>query len=192
MTKKKNRFWTFCFSFIPGAGEMYMGFMKMGISLMSLFVLVFFLAISLNMGALLCIDVVVWFYGFFHVHSLKAMDDEDFYALEDQYLFQNANLDLDFNLFSKGMVKKYQKIIGAGLVIWGISILWKNLWSQIAFLFPQVLQDIIQGYTYRLPQMVIAVVIIWAGVTMVRGKKQELYEETEEAFIEECEDEIKD
>ena len=59
MTKKKNRCWTFCFSFIPGAGEMYMGFMKMGISLMSLFVLVLFLAFSFNMPALLLIDVVV-------------------------------------------------------------------------------------------------------------------------------------
>ena len=37
MTKKKSGFWTFVFSLLPGAAEMYMGFMKMGISLMGLF-----------------------------------------------------------------------------------------------------------------------------------------------------------
>ena len=38
-TKKKNKFFTFCFSLFPGAGEMYMGFMKAGVSLMLLFFL---------------------------------------------------------------------------------------------------------------------------------------------------------
>ena len=35
MTKKKNGFLAFCFSLIPGAGEMYMGFMKQGASIMA-------------------------------------------------------------------------------------------------------------------------------------------------------------
>ena len=39
MRHKKNRFWTFLFSLFPGAGEMYMGFMKQGVSLMTLFLL---------------------------------------------------------------------------------------------------------------------------------------------------------
>lgn len=37
MRKRKNGFWTFVFSFIPGCAEMYMGFMKMGLSLMVAF-----------------------------------------------------------------------------------------------------------------------------------------------------------
>ena len=43
-TKKKSRFLSFCFSFLPGAAEMYMGFMKTGMSLM----LVFFLLIAFS------------------------------------------------------------------------------------------------------------------------------------------------
>ena len=39
MTHKKSSFWRFLFSLIPGAGEMYMGFLKMGTSLMALFIL---------------------------------------------------------------------------------------------------------------------------------------------------------
>ncbi len=30
MTRKKSGFLTFCFSLIPGAGEMYMGFLEWG------------------------------------------------------------------------------------------------------------------------------------------------------------------
>ena len=37
MKKQKHGFWVFIFSLIPGAGEMYMGFKKQGISIMLLF-----------------------------------------------------------------------------------------------------------------------------------------------------------
>ena len=164
---------------------MYMGFMKMGISLMSLFVLVLFLAFSFNMPALLLIDVVVWFYGFFHVHNLKAMDDEVFYTLEDHFLFQTSDINLEMKLFSEGLLKRYQKVIGVGLVIWGGSILWKNIWNQIAYLFWDEIQSAVHGLTYRMPQMVLAGVIVWAGIVMIRGKKQELYDEPETSAMEE-------
>ena len=85
MTKKKSGFLTFIFSWIPGAGQMYMGFMRMGVSLMGLFWGILALSIFFNTGFLMLIDVVVWFYSFFHAHSLRAMDDEDFYALEDHH-----------------------------------------------------------------------------------------------------------
>ena len=39
MTKKKNRLFTFCCSLLPGAGEMYLGFFKHGVSTMALFFL---------------------------------------------------------------------------------------------------------------------------------------------------------
>ena len=35
----KNGFLTFCFSFIPGAGQMYQGYMKRGLSQVTAFVL---------------------------------------------------------------------------------------------------------------------------------------------------------
>ena len=34
---KKNLFLTFCFSFIPGAGQMYQAYMKRGLSIMIIF-----------------------------------------------------------------------------------------------------------------------------------------------------------
>ena len=43
MTNKKSSLWRFFFSLIPGAGEMYMGFLKMGVSLMTLFIAIIFI-----------------------------------------------------------------------------------------------------------------------------------------------------
>ena len=37
MTNQKNRFFTLVFSCCPGAGEMYMGLYRQGVSLMGLF-----------------------------------------------------------------------------------------------------------------------------------------------------------
>ena len=37
MARQKNKILMFLFSLIPGAGQMYMGFMKQGLSLMTIF-----------------------------------------------------------------------------------------------------------------------------------------------------------
>ena len=66
MTNKKSRFWTFIFSMIPGAGEMYMGFFKHGISVMALFWLIVAIATFINLGALIFllagVDVLFRYY----------------------------------------------------------------------------------------------------------------------------------
>ena len=87
-TKKKNRFFTFCMSCIPGAGEMYMGFMKTGVSLMILFALTIIFAVSLHQGTIAVFCVVEWFYSFFHANHLASLDDEEFAQVEDKYLLK--------------------------------------------------------------------------------------------------------
>ncbi len=52
MTRKKNKFMTVVFSFIPGAGQMFMGFMKLGTSFMSLFSFIILLSAWLNLARL--------------------------------------------------------------------------------------------------------------------------------------------
>lgn len=59
MQRKKSKFLTFLFSLIPGAGEMYMGFMKMGVSLMAEFFAVLWLASVSGVSELLLVDVVL-------------------------------------------------------------------------------------------------------------------------------------
>lgn len=176
MTRKKSRFWTLIFSFLPGAGEMYMGFMKMGVSLMGLFCGLEALAMFFGQSAFMTIAVIVWFYGFFHVHNLRAMDDEDFYALEDDYLFHLGGEELKGAEF----VQKYRRGLALALIIFGVWLVCDNLVSLLAMLIPDFLRQYIYGVMHRVPQLIFGGLIIYAGFRMICGKKQELLEDTKE------------
>ena len=91
MQQKKRGFWLFIFSLIPGAGELYMGFRKQGTSIMALCWGLIALSGLSGSAVFACILPVLWFYSFFNVHNLKSLPDEEFYALEDHYIF---NIDL--------------------------------------------------------------------------------------------------
>ena len=80
MKQKKNKILRFIFSLLPGAGEMYMGFMKMGLSLMTLFFIIITISAFLRLDSLIFICIIVWFYSFFNVHNIAAMPEEEFPA----------------------------------------------------------------------------------------------------------------
>ena len=95
MTRKKRGFWTFCFSLIPGAGEMYLGFMKRGVSMMCLFLGWFAFCGVTGFSIGMCLLPVMWFYSFFQVHNLVSLPDEEFYQQEDDYLFLHMDKIVD-------------------------------------------------------------------------------------------------
>lgn len=177
MTKKKNSFLTFIFSLLPGAAEMYMGFMKMGVSLMGIFFGLAILGSFFGQGIFLIADVVVWFYGFFHAHNLRAMDDEDFYALEDDYILHLDGSGQEF--WNKVVAVRYRKLVAAALILIGVSILWNNLLDLLYNILPEFIREYIYVFSYRIPQIILGVAIIVAGVWMIRGKKQEILDEKE-------------
>ena len=88
MTNKKNRFFTLVFSCCPGAGEMYLGLYRQGVSLMGLFFGTIALAAWLGFEELIFfICPIVWCYSFFHTHNLRRMTEEEFAAVEDKFIF---------------------------------------------------------------------------------------------------------
>lgn len=171
MTRKKSGFLTFICSLLPGAGEMYMGFMKMGVSLMGAFFLIIALASWLEIGPLVFAAFIAWFYSFFHVHNLASMPDEEFYALEDDYLFHFANVG---NQGEEAQKKK--KIIAAILILIGVILLWKSIFCALLFWFPDVF-DVLNGMGRFLAKVIVGLIIIALGVYMIRGKKQSIYGE---------------
>lgn len=177
-TKKKNRFFTFCFSMLPGAGEMYMGFMKIGVSLMGLFFASIFFAAYLG-APLACVTAIVWFYGFFHANHLAGMPDEDFAIVKDQYLFGIEELNA-----GKGTVAKYQKWIAIGLIVLGIFFIWNVILGSLTSLvshYSPLLTDILWSINDIVPRLVAGVLIILAGLKLISGKKKELTGETDPA-----------
>ena len=166
MTRKKSGFLTFCFSLIPGAGEMYMGFMKQGISIMAVFWILVFFASFLNVGPMLFILPILWCYSFFNVHNIRGMSDEEFYALEDDYLFH-----LDSALDQGKWKGKQTNFLAAALIIAGVAILWRYIGDCMRWMLPDSVYWIMID---SIPQVVIALLLIWGGIYLIRGKKKEL------------------
>ena len=69
MRNKKNGFFTFIFSLLPGAGEMYFGLYRQGLLLMSMFFGSIAICALTGMGELAFVLPIIWCFGFFHVHN---------------------------------------------------------------------------------------------------------------------------
>ena len=62
---KKNGILTLLFACIPGAGQMYQGYMKRGLSLITMFCLFIILGSTTGLDALVVGCIVVYMYSFF-------------------------------------------------------------------------------------------------------------------------------
>lgn len=135
---KKNLFLTFCFSFVPGAGQMYQGYMKRGTS-----ILTFFAACCALLGTvgipLFAIPIpVIYIYSFFDTFNIRNnIDSEN--KFEDKYIWDIADLEGLKNSFNMPNTKK---ILGIILVFIGIYILISNI-------IPQMLYDLGINYIAR-------------------------------------------
>lgn len=183
MIRKKNKFFTFIFSFVPGAGQMYMGFMKRGLSLMSYFILIISISVWLNIGPLMLIALIIWFYSFFDTQNLSSTPDDEFYSLEDQYLIFPEILE---GISYKKLQKKYRNILAVSLIIIGFTILWNNFYSILSSILPEYLRHVLYNIGYYLPQVIIGVAIMYFGIHLIKGKKHELddLEDDEEIYEE--------
>lgn len=179
MPRKKSKGWTFLFSLLPGAGEMYMGFMKQGVSMMGLFFALIAIAACLNIGPILIVLPIVWCYSFFNVHNMRSLSDEEFYALEDDYVFH-----LDRIMPMEKLSKKQNKILAAILIIAGVCVIWNQVIDYIQrYIYtwvPQAVAEMINDILYSVPQLVVAVILIGIGLRLIKGKKVELEKEDKE------------
>ncbi len=166
MTKKRNKFWSFVMALLPGAAHMFMGFMKRGLSLMALFFLTFALASWLNLGPLMYVVPIIWFYGFFDGINLAFADDDVFAQIKDDYLFSPDSFD-----GLRRMVKN-KAVAGVALIIVGVYVLFRGLINNIYLGFlPPAVQEVLYGLINSIPQFALAVVIIIIGISLIRGKK---------------------
>lgn len=179
MIKKKNGFLTFLCSLIPGAGEMYLGFMKEGLSIMLLAFGIFLISSWLWMNWLTAGLVILWFYSFFNVHNKVSLPDEEFYTLEDDYLFHLDRIFLNGNLGQRQI-----RIFGWILVALGITSIWRpsirNLLNLLRTCISPDFADVVGNYLYSIPRFVIAAVLIVCGTRLIMKKKIELSMEAEE------------
>ncbi len=180
MKKRKSKFWLFLFSFVPGAGEMYMGLMKMGLSLLLGFLLSIMVISFTNIGELAMIAVTIYIYSFFHAHNIGDMEEADFQALEDTYLFGFDSLE-QLKLKPCG---RYRSVAAAALILIGIVTLVNVCFDLLGDLFGwdnEYLCNLFYFVRNEVPRILFGIAIIWGGIVLLRGKKtQESLEIKEE------------
>lgn len=167
--KKKSKFLTFCFSLLPGAGEMFMGFMNMGLSLMFIFFAAVFLPIFLRMDELALFAFIIWAYGFFHANHLASLSDEEFDQIED-----NSMLNLHFFPEGKKINGKQHKWVAAALIAAGILLLWNTFTDMAYHILPGFVYNWMRIVGNYAPRVLIALVIIYIGIRMISGRKEQL------------------
>ena len=169
MRKKRSNFLTFVFSLLPGAGHMYMGFMKMGLSFMAAFFFVIFLSSWLDIGPLLFVIPLLWVYSFFDCINKRSSTDEEFLLLEDNYLF---SLDV-FVKLDKDIFQKRRVLAGILLLCFGGYLIWNNTLQVLSKYIPYKVYATINNLTRLAPQIIIGVAIVVIGVKLIIGKKKE-------------------
>lgn len=172
MKKQKKRFWLFVFSLMPGAGHMYMGLMRMGLSFMLGFMVLVAVVAITGLGVLAVFPLTLYVYSFFHANNIGGMDPQEFAALEDEYLFGIG--EWDTSRFKLNMNKRNRNIAAVICIVLGVCMLWDagfgTLRSYVGWDNP-VMREIYYFTTDAFPRMVIAIAIIWFGVSLLRGKR---------------------
>ncbi|MCM1121875.1 MAG: hypothetical protein NC416_04770 [Eubacterium sp.] len=183
MQGRKSRFWLFIWSLVPGAGVMYLGFMKMGLSLMLGFMGLIAVAAITNLGVLAIFPIAMWFYSFFYSNHLASLDEQAFRAVEDQYLFGLGGLDSVEEWDGKLSGKK-RNVAAVVLIVLGAVMLWNAVFNLLCDIFGwdnRILSQIYYFVRDDLPRFVIGIAVIWLGIVMIRGKKENIVVEEQDS-----------
>lgn len=181
--RKKGKFLTFIFSFMPGAAQMYMGFMKSGLSFLLAFFLPLMVTGMLHSGDyIVLISTVVYIVNLFHAWNLSSAPDEEFACFEDKYIWDELfGIDsLDKSHFN------YKKWGAIALIVIGISGLWSLFEDTLLDFIEELnnpLADMIKNAVDSVPRLIISILVILIGIMLIRGKKLELNEENEYGAI---------
>lgn len=166
----KNGFLTFCCAFVPGAGQMYQGYMKRGLSLILTACCIGMVSSLLNPVLLLL--VVVWMYSFFDTFNLRAQIGAGT-APQDDYL---VHINWHDQRMEQFMLDSH-KLLGWGLIALGALVAYQNIlmntlgdivwrWGQSSPFFRALYLMMDQ-----LPEVVVGVALIICGAWLVRGPK---------------------
>ena len=167
----KNGFLTLLFAFIPGAGQMYQGYMKRGLSLILMCCAIGAVAALFSPVALFLL--VVFMYSFFDTLNLRAQIALG-KAPEDDYL---VHLDPKDKRLAR-MLMDSHKLVGWVLIVFGVLIVYENI---IMEMLNEVLwrwgRDSVTFRAFylvmdRLPDVVACVAFILCGVWLVRGPRK--------------------
>ena len=166
----KNGLLTLLFAFIPGAGQMYQGYMKRGLSLMLMCCVIGVLAMLFAPIALFL--MLVFMYSFFDTLNLRAQIALG-NAPADDYL---VHLDPKDKRLARLLLDSH-KLVGWALIAFGALIAYENIimnllndvlwrWGRDSVVFRAfyLVMD-------QLPEVLVCVVLIVCGIWLVKGPR---------------------
>lgn len=147
---------TLALSIVPGAGHMYLGEQKKGLSFMSMFFFTIFFMGWLRISFLIFLLPVIWFYVFF-----------------DAFHLVNGGETEDFDIISF-LPKVSNSLIGKVLIGIGIIIIFNNVF------YPLVQEFLNYRFVNYIQTSILAIIFIIIGVKMLKTKKEILRGEEDE------------
>jgi len=169
--KRRNKALTVLFSFIPGAGQMWQGFLLCGFELMIAFFGTIFISVLLNADLLFLFLPVIVAYSFFESLNRMSLDDENFYALPDSLTILNG----------KNVIKDRKSAYIAGgicLIAIGVVALWNGAYNMIWRVFEGYFSyadlDMLDTIFSQIPKVVLSLGAIVGGIVLIAKKKKEI------------------
>lgn len=163
MMNRKNGVLAFVFACCFGAGQMYLGYMKRGLSLMALTALDGILVNFFNNSVFLALMPVIWAFSFFDTFNLRNQLEPQ----PDDFLFDMSGmLGEDW----KSIIDKRHKLFGGILIALGVYALYKNfvepaLWNIVHAYGLVWLQNLLWG----VPNLLVAALLVGLGVYLLKG-----------------------
>lgn len=164
---KKNIFLTFCFSFVPGAGQMYQGYMKRGLSILILFSAFAAIFGTISIPLFIIPLPVIYIYSFFDTFYIRnSFSKEE--KIEDKFIWDTMDIE---SLKKTFKISSNKKIIGIVLIFVGLYIIISNILPQLFYdLDLKIFSNILYTLSSYITPVAIAALSIVIGVKLI-GKK---------------------
>ena len=164
---KKNLFLTFCFSLLPGAGQMYQEYMRRGVSLLLLAAIFMTLAFLLGSEIFLIGFLIIMVYSFFDSFLLRNKFIRGEEMPKDEYIFKGEK-DI-FDMFSK---KK--PLLGILIMMIGVYLLFNEFILSILYSMGfEKAAIVVSSIVGRMPGLFVAIISMIVGYKMIVRKEDE-------------------
>lgn len=145
---KKSKVWALVFSFIPGAGHMYLGYKEQGLQLMAVFFLSLMAMDWLRMTFVIFLIPIIWFYSMFD--ALQKVSQPALSVQEDFFLVQ--------------WLRDNQRLLAYLLIGMGVLLILNRI----------VFRHIAWQYNEYIQTAVVSLLLIGGGIKLLRGSKIQL------------------
>ena len=181
MHPNPNKLLMVLFSFIPGAGHMYLGLMRRGVSFMAAFIVsiaatAFFESfLNLLAAAFGLFIPLIWFVAFFDFWRYPRMLPEERAAVQDTFLL------VDQISFPKGpWLRRARVILGVLLILAGFDRLFRYFYWHFVTEFLH--SERVIYFFDQLPTLLAAFGIIIAGLLLIFWKSRQLRQKGEQRY----------